>query len=69
MDAERINIPLDISNQRGPASKALIYLPWSGEAWFRILLETYIFNSNFSLPPRSERFSGAHTYEIMTIHL
>ena len=45
-------------------SKALIHLSWSGVAWVRIPLGTYIFILNFSLPVRSEQLSGAHANEI-----
>ena len=52
-----------ISNQR-----AATFLSWTGGVWVRIPLETYIFISNFSLPPRSEQVKGAVANEIKHVH-
>ena len=49
-------------------SKALTFLPWSGVAWVRIPLETYIFILKFSLPPRPLQVGGANANEIKHHH-
>ena len=48
---------------RGRAVKIADLPTMECRVWVRIPLETYLFDFEFSLPPRSEQPSGAHANE------